>query len=209
MKAAAALAILAMGSAPAQSAPPALSGALSAPGAREAIARVAYAEAGGQGDSGLAAVVFTILNRLQSGRWGGSVERVVEARAQFEPVLRAGGSWRRLRPVTEAQQARIDTILNLVLEGRLPDMTGGASYFQNPAIVAARVEAGTVSPALLHFGGARPSAVIGDHAFYVAPADRRHGSRGDPGSGPGVRGVFVLSDGQVVEDAASTVGPAP
>lgn len=39
------------------------------PDAREAITRVAFAEAGNQGDSGLAAVVYTILNRVQDGRW--------------------------------------------------------------------------------------------------------------------------------------------
>jgi len=142
---------------------------------REAIARVAYAEAANQGDSGLAGVVYTILNRLQDGRWGGSVEAVVNARGQFEPVMRAGGSWRNLRPVTEAQRARIETILNLALEGRLPDLTNGARFFQNASIVAAREAAGTVSPGLTNFGGAPASAVIGDHTFY-AEAGRGGGS---------------------------------
>ena len=56
---------------------------VSSPEAREAIARVAYAEAANQGDSGLAGVVYTIINRLADGRWGGSVEMVVNARRQF------------------------------------------------------------------------------------------------------------------------------
>ena len=79
------------------------------------IARVSFAEAGNQGDSGLAAVVYTILNRLADGRWGDTVDAVLNARDQFEPVLRAGGDWRRLAPVSPAQQARIDTIINLAL----------------------------------------------------------------------------------------------
>ncbi|HLZ85426.1 MAG TPA: cell wall hydrolase, partial [Caulobacteraceae bacterium] len=83
------------------------------PEAREAIARVAYAEAGNQGDSGLAGVVYTILNRLQDGRWGTTVDSVLNARSQFEPVSRVGGDWRRLPAVSAAAQARIDTILNL------------------------------------------------------------------------------------------------
>uniref|UniRef100_UPI0025D50D11 cell wall hydrolase n=1 Tax=uncultured Caulobacter sp. TaxID=158749 RepID=UPI0025D50D11 len=112
------------------------------PSARDAIARVTWAEAAGQGDSGLAGVVYTILNRLAAGSWGVSVEEVVNARAQFEPVLRAGGDWRSLPAVRPADRARIDTILNLALEGRLPDLTGGALYFQNPKIVAARAAAG-------------------------------------------------------------------
>lgn len=200
--------------------------AITAPGAREAIARVAYAEAAGQGDSGLAGVVYTILNRVASGRWGASVDSVVNARAQFEPVLRAGGDWRNLPTASAAQRARIDTIINLALEGRLPDLTGGALYFQNPRIVAARAAAGTVSEQRVNFGGARPSVTIGDHAFYVEVAGDGIGLGGagsapppDPAAsaiivprdpvaqgaglssaGGGQRGLFVLSDGSIAED---------
>ena len=135
--------------------------------ARDGIARVAYSEAGNQGDSGLAAVVYTILNRLADGRWGGSIDGVLNARHQFEPVMRAGGDWRNLPPVSEAHKARIDTIINLALEGRLPDLTNGARYFQNPRIVADRAGAGQVPASLVNFGGAQPSAVIGAHSFYA------------------------------------------
>lgn len=210
---------------------------IAAPGARDAIARVALAEAAGQGDSGLAAVVHTILNRLASRAWGDSVDQVVNARRQFEPVMRVGGDWRALPPGRPADRVRVDTILNLALEGRLPDLTGGALYFQNPRIVAARASAGTVSPRLIHFGGATPSAVIGDHAFYVgqAPAAAQPPSgmvdvAGGPifpneGRGLGAegatadptpateafharaRGLFVLPDGRTVEDLAQTQPP--
>jgi N-acetylmuramoyl-L-alanine amidase len=190
--------------------------ALAVPGAREAIARVAHAEAANQGDSGLLAVVYTILNRLADQRWGSSVDEVVNARAQFEPVMRAGGDWRGLPVTSPAQRARIETLINLVLEGRLPDPTGGALYFQNPRIVAARAAAGTVSPGLVHFGGAAPSAVIGDHAFYAAVGRaRRMPAPASPpeaifvprvptpgGEGRGAapeRGIFILADGQAVE----------
>jgi len=143
------------------------------PAARDAIARLAYAEAGNQGDSGLAGVVFTILNRLSSGAWGASVESVVDAPRQFEPVMRAGGDWRRLPEPSAAQRAHIETILNLALDGRLPDLTNGARYFQNPRIVAARAARGEVSPKLVAFGGAAPTAVIGAHAFYAGPVRGR------------------------------------
>ena len=135
--------------------------------ARKAIARVAFAEAGNQGDSGLAGVVYTILNRLQDGRWGATFDAVLNARGQFEPVSRVGGDWRALPRVSAAAQARVDTILNLALEGRLPDLTHGARFFQNPAIVAGRVRAGTVSADVIDFGGRTPSATIGAHSFYV------------------------------------------
>lgn len=192
-----------------------LAAALAAPGAREAITRVAVAEAANQGDAGLLAVVYTILNRLADGRWGRSLDQVLNARAQFEPVLRAGGDWRALPPARPVQRARVDTLLNLALEGRAPDPTGGALYFQNPAIVAARAAAGEVSPTLVHFGGRTPSAVIGDHAFYpaarrtasarggVAPAEPEAifvprpslDAKADPLSA--ARGLFVLPDGSV------------
>jgi hypothetical protein len=140
---------------------------LGAPGARDGIARVAYAEAGNQGDSGLAGVIYTILNRLQDGRWGATVDGVLNARGQFEPVMRVGGDWRSLAPVSAAAQARVDTILNLAIDGRLPDLTHGARYFQNPVIVAGRARSGQVAPRLVNFGGATPSAVIGAHSFYA------------------------------------------
>lgn len=142
-------------------------------GARDAIARVTLAEAGNQGDSGLAAVVYTILNRLQDGRWGRDVDAVVNARSQFEPVMRVGGDWRNLPAVSAPFQARIDTILNLALDGRLPDLTNGARFFQNAQIVAARAQAGQVSPGLVNFGGATPSAEIGAHRFYQEPGQGR------------------------------------
>lgn len=136
-------------------------------GDRDAIARVAFAEAANQGDSGLAGVVYTIINRLISGEWGSTVTQVVNAPRQFEPVHRAGG-WEQLPPLPESQKARVDTIINLAVEGRLPDLTNGARFFQNPAIVANRESAGTVSSGLTHFGGSAPSAVIKDHTFYAS-----------------------------------------
>ncbi len=145
-----------------------LRSAIITPGARDGIARVAFAEAGNQDDSGLAGVIYTILNRLQDGRWGSTVDAVLNARSQFEPVMRAGGDWRGLAPVSGAAQARVDTILNLAIDGRLPDLTHGARFFQNPAIVSGRARAGQVSPGLVNFGGATPSAVIGAHSFYAS-----------------------------------------
>ena len=188
------------------------------PAAREAIARVAYAEAGNQGDSGLAGVVYTILNRLQDGRWGTTVDSVLNARSQFEPVSRVGGDWRRLPAVSGAAQARIDTILNLALEGRLPDLTNGARYFQNPAIVADRARAGQVSSGLVNFGGAPPSAVIGAHRFYVEAGRGGGSSSGRPprprGAGPVARAEVLFvgenrADPTPVADPAPTLGVAP
>jgi len=168
-----------------------LASAIGSADARDGIARVAYAEAANQGDSGLAAVVYTILNRLADGRWGTTVDAVLDAPHQFEPVLRAGGSWRNLRPVSEAQRARIETILNLALDGRLPDLTNGARYFQNPKIVALRAANGQVAATLVNFGGAAPSAVIGAHSFYV---DEGRGGGRRPAAGQPARHGRTATD---------------
>ena len=133
---------------------------------RDALARVAYAEAGNQGDSGLAGVVYTIANRLIDGTFGDTLPAVLNAPNQFEPVSRAGGRWTGLPARSAVEQAHIDTIVSLALDGRLPDLTGGARYFQNPKIVAGREAAGTVSKGLTNFGGQAPIARIGDHAFF-------------------------------------------
>ena len=132
---------------------------------REILARVSYAEAATQGEAGLAGVVYTILNRYASGRFGKTIEQVVNAPHQFEPVHRAGG-WHNLPLLTKEQQAKIDTIISLALTGYLPDMTQGALFFQNPKIVASRERQGKVSTGLTHFGGQTPTVVIKDHAFY-------------------------------------------
>ena len=132
---------------------------------REAIGRVTYAEAGNQGEEGLAAVIFTILNRVNSGQFGSSVQDVIDAPNQFEPATRAGG-WRYLPPLDQTQSVQFETILNLILAGWLPDLTNGALFFQNARIVAARAARGAGSSYLVDFGGTPPVAEIGDHRFY-------------------------------------------
>ena len=132
---------------------------------REAIGRVTYAEAGNQGEEGLAAVIFTILNRVNSGQFGGSVQDVIDAPNQFEPATRAGG-WRYLPPLDQTESVQFETILNLILAGWLPDLTNGALFFQNARIVAARAARGAGSSYLVDFGGTPPVAEIGDHRFY-------------------------------------------
>lgn len=133
---------------------------------RDAIARVAIAEAANQGDSGLAGVVYTIINRVISGQFGSNVTAVVNSPRQFEPVTKAGGNWQKLPPASIAQYSQIQTIINLALDGHLPDVTNGGLFFQNPQIVASREKDGKVTKGLTNFGGAVPSAVIKDHSFY-------------------------------------------
>jgi hypothetical protein len=135
----------------------------------DALARVAYAEAGNQGPEGLAAVVYTVLNRVASGRFQRNIQAVIDARYQFEPVTKAGG-WRNLPPLSPDAQVQFELLLSEILSGRAPDPTRGALYFQNRAITAARAAEGLVPSSLVDFGGQLPIAELGDHRFYGGPA---------------------------------------
>ena len=133
---------------------------------RDALGRVAYAEAGNQGTEGLTAVLYVVLNRLASGRFGSSVGAVIEASGQFEPVDRAGRRWRNLPTLSASNVAIVATIIDLIQQGRLPDPTHGATFFQNPQIVASRAAGGQVPISLTNFNNQTPIAVIRDHAFF-------------------------------------------
>ncbi|MFO1056218.1 MAG: cell wall hydrolase [Dongiaceae bacterium] len=154
---------------------------------RDALGRVAYAEAGNQGPVGLLAVICTVLNRVAAGRFQDSVTAVIDAPGQFEPVARAGG-WRRLPPLSAAEAAAIDRLLAGLADGALGDPTGGALYFQNRSIVAARAAAGLVPASLVDFGGRTPIARIGDHHFY----------RDGPAGAGGLRLVTIAGWGIVL-----------
>lgn len=131
----------------------------------DAIGRIAYAEAGNQGDEGRAAVIFTVLNRVASGRFQDSVQAVIDAPGEFEPINRVG-TWRYLPPLSMDRGASIDAILNQIYSGALPDITNGGLFFQNARIVANRAGRGSVASYLVDFGGTPPVAEIGDHRFY-------------------------------------------
>ena len=62
---------------------------------REALGRVAYAEAGGQREEGLAAVAHAVLNRVASGQFGANVQGVLDAVLEGSLVHRTSSpdSW--------------------------------------------------------------------------------------------------------------------
>lgn len=62
---------------------------------REAIGRIAYAEAGNQGEEGIAAVIFCVLNRVNSGLFQGSVQAVRPISSSRRPGSAAGAACRR------------------------------------------------------------------------------------------------------------------
>jgi len=139
----------------------------------DAIGRVSVAEAGNQSDAGLAAVIDVILHRAETGTFGLGVQGVINAPNQFEPVTRAGGSWRNLPPPSAEQRIKIATILSLKADGVLGDASRGGLFFQNEAIVRQRAAAGQVKPSMIGFNGLPVTVRVGSHTFYrpAATAD--------------------------------------
>ena len=74
--------------------------AVLSPEDREALGRLAYAEAGDQGGEGLAAVLYAVLNRLASGRFGSDATAVIVRLRAERPSLKSpaslGRAWRAL-----------------------------------------------------------------------------------------------------------------
>ena len=130
----------------------------------EAIGRTAYAESGSF--LGRLAVIETILNRLHDGSFGGSVQGIINAPWQFEPVMRAGGSWRNLPPLSDVQRRDLREMLWVHEQGTLT-IAKGATFFQNERIVSDRAARGAVRKELVGFNGMQKVAEWHDgHSFY-------------------------------------------
>jgi cell wall hydrolase len=134
----------------------------------DAICRVMYAEAAREPLLGKLAVIEVIRRRMGDNL---SASDVVNASRQFEPVMRAGGDWRKLPALSLEQTVECHTILALKNGGVLTEVAGGADHFQNPTVVAARAKAGAVRPAVVDFGGMPRVAEIGRHRFYSSGSD--------------------------------------
>lgn len=130
----------------------------------EAIGRTAYAESGSF--LGRLAVIETILNRLHEGGFGGSVQDIINAPGQFEPVMRAGGTWRNLPPLSEVQKRDLRDMLWVHEQGTLT-IAKGATFFQNERVVSDRAARGVVRRELVGFNGMQKVAEWHDgHSFY-------------------------------------------
>ena len=90
----------------------------------DALARVAYCEARGEGTLGMRAVAHVALNRVDDGRWRDDLVGVLSQRAQFtcwtmlDRIRYQGDAW------DTAQREAL-----LALLGRSADPTGGATHY--------------------------------------------------------------------------------
>ena len=70
----------------------------------EALCKMAWGEARGCGERGIEAVMWVAMNRLDTGRWGDTVLKVVSARAQFY-------GYKASNPVTDEIRAIAERVL--------------------------------------------------------------------------------------------------
>ena len=86
---------------------------------------------------GQAAVASTILNREQSGNYGGNTPGgVVLARSQYEPWSRNPSDLLKI-PQKDPRYQRAAAIFDATASGKIPDLTGGATHFYAPGAQAA------------------------------------------------------------------------
>jgi len=123
---------------------------------RDIMARTIVGEAANQPFEGQQAVANVILNRLNSGRFGGSISDVIFAPNQFEP-------WQTRRGELEAIATNSPEYLRAVQAidaAGASDPTNGATHFLEPTIV--RQRRGGTLPAWAQ----GPSTQIGNHLFF-------------------------------------------
>lgn len=122
----------------------------------DALARMIYAEAGGEGPQGMAAAGHVAVNRLRTGYGGAkSLTDVVGAPHQFEGMT---SSRAHVAPTDPGYQAALQVAQGIV-SGQIADPTNGAVNFLNPELQG---DMGRQQPAWATGGGLR----IGRHVFY-------------------------------------------
>jgi hypothetical protein len=150
------------------------------PEGRDISTRTVLGEAANQGDKGMAGVADVMRNRAVSGGYGGqTMDRVAQAKGQFEPWMTEQGRQRMAsykpqgQPYQDAQAAVDGAAI-----GSRPDITGGATNFYSPGEQKklSAVDGRAVTPSWA--AGREPSAVIGGHNFY--PPQTRTAQAGPP-----------------------------
>lgn len=123
----------------------------------DTMARTVWGEARGEGDVGIAAVAWVIKNRAaKPGWWGRDIESVCLKKWQFSCWNADDPNSSKCATLDESNDAfrHIRDICRAVVEGAIPDPTGGATHYHTKAV--APKWAAT----------ALPCAVIGHHLFY-------------------------------------------
>lgn len=123
------------------------------------LARTAWAEARGEPNTqGMQAVMNVVMNRVKAGSWyGENVVDVCKKPKQFSCWNKSDPNYKKLLAVTESdtQFRRAKQLAELAIDGRLPDLTDGATHYH----------AKSVNP--YWTSSMTKTATIGNHVFYA------------------------------------------
>ena len=133
------------------------------PWEKEALARLMYGEASGEGDEGMIAVGNVVMNRLKSPEdwWGNSIESIISHPEQFSVFEDINDkNYKRMINATEQDNSfkRALEIAEELLTGKTKDNTGGATNFFNPNTAS---PSWATDPKMLFLKS------IGNHDFYL------------------------------------------
>lgn len=112
----------------------------------DALAKIIHAEANNQPYQGKVAVAAVILNRVSDGRFPSSIQGVITAPGQFQPV--SNGAYQNARPNNSDYSAAREALAGA-------DPTGGATFFYAPSIATTSWHE-TLTP----------TVTIGGHKFF-------------------------------------------
>lgn len=155
---------------------------------------ITNAEAGGESALGQAAVMHVVLNRLESGKYGNTVDDVVYAPSQFEPTASAAGR-ARMTNIPAEREAKLRALAEGVVSGQIADPTAGATHFSNMAVMEQRGGANQWQRAMMN-----TRDDIGNHSFFGGDPDKAEATRQQLQS----QGLNILSKWQNVLNSAST-----
>lgn len=100
------------------------------------LALCSWREAMSQGEPGMQAVAWVIMNRVKSGKFGGSIPDVVVQANQFSSMTIRGDNMTVVWPwrqglVNASAWVTAQRVCTAVLNGIAADTTGGALYYAN------------------------------------------------------------------------------
>jgi spore germination cell wall hydrolase CwlJ-like protein len=132
----------------------------------DCLARNIFFEAYGQGEKGMLAVGLVTLNRLESGKFGETICKIVHQKS----IIKVGARWKAIcqfswncdkhsnKPNDKEAYAKCISLAKRVLTGQVPDITKNATHFHTKYVKPAWSKS------------YRLVAIIGDHKFYKPKA---------------------------------------
>lgn len=104
-------------------------------------------EASGEGEEGMEAVAFVLVNRVKDGRWGENLASVVLAPAQFSCWNTTDPNRRRIAEMKNDDPVLLKAIelVALAMDGSKPDPTQGATHYYSTTMAKPPVWAMTAT----------------------------------------------------------------